>query len=217
MISTARRFIFLHAPKTGGNSMQLMLQAHSDDELVTQTKRESAHRFGVRGPVTPHKHATLKAYAKALDGDLDGWRIVLAARDRMARAVSYYFSPHRWGEPDGAGGTWTNPPVWDREAFLAMLPEMTTLAEFVTVDGRVRDPDHLIRQEHLAEDFAAFVHATGLPLDASALPKLNCSAAGPALRARALADPVACDAVRLRFAGDYELLRDWSQRRASGA
>lgn len=206
MISTAWRFILLHAPKTGGNALQLLLQPISDDRLLVFGGRDGVHRFGVRGPVTPHKHATLQDYATALDGRLDGWRIVLTARDPLARAVSYYFSPHRWTERDGDGGGRRRPPAWDRAAFLKMLDEVAPLVDFVTVDGVLRRPDHLIRQEQLAEDFAAFVGAAGLPVDPSALRRVNQSAGDSGQRQAALCDPLVQEAVRARFAADYELL-----------
>lgn len=207
VISTAGRFIFLHVPKTGGNSMTLMLLPHSDDRMVAGSGPGATDRFGVQGPQTPDKHAMLQDYADRLEGGLQGWRVALTARDPMARAVSYYFSPHRWNKGDEAGRT---APVWDRKTFRVVIRQMATLAEFMTVYGKVRRPDHLIRQERLAEDFAAFVRAVGLPLDAGGLPKVNASAATSALHQEALEDPVAREAVRLRFAADYQLLEAWA-------
>ena len=209
MISTAWRFIFLHVPKTGGNSMQLVLQPYSDDELFAGGQGDGTQRFGVRGRVTPNKHATLQAYSDALGGDLSEWRIAVTARDPLRRAVSHYFSPNRWAKTAGAAR-------WNRKAFLAMLPGMLTLTDFVTVDGVVREPDRLIRQEHLEGDFAAFVRAVGLPLDASILPRVNQSAAASVLHDEAMADPGVREAVRSRFAADYELLDAWS-RQSAGA
>ena len=206
MISTAWRFIFLHVPKTGGNSMQLLLSPHSDDELVGKRARDGTTRFGVRGPKTPEKHATLQDYADRMGG-VEEWRVALTARDPLSRAVSYYFSPHRWNKP---GSARRGAPVWDRKTFRVLIAQMTTLSEFVTVDGQVRRPDHLIRQERLAEDFAAFAGAVGLPLDASSLPKVNGSAATPDLHQEALQDPVAQEMVRSRFAADYDLLEAWT-------
>ena len=210
VISTAWRFIFLHVPKTGGNSMQLLLLPHSDDRLVGNDVSDGVTRFGVRGPKTPEKHATLQDYADRM-GSLDGWRVALTVRDPLSRAVSYYFSPHRWNKREGSGRA---APVWDRKTFRVLIEQMTTLTEFVTVDGKVRRPDHLIRQERLAEDFAAFAGAVGLPLDASSLPNVNGSAATPALYQQALEDPVAQKTARSRFAADYDLLEAWgySQR-----
>ncbi len=214
MISTAWRFIFLHAPKTGGNSMQLLLQPHSDDRLVSKGWRDGTHRFGVRGPVTPGKHATLQHYADGLNGDLDAWRVALTARDPIERAVSHYFSPHRWTEPDGAGGWRLKTPTWDLQAFLSTLGELTPLTRFVTVDGVVRRPHHLIRQERLADDFAAFVRAVGVPVDPSALPWVNRSAAKPGVREAAMADPEVRTAVISNFAADYEMLEAFGGDRA---
>jgi hypothetical protein len=206
MILSTWRFIFLHAPKTGGNAMQLLLQPYSDDRLVVGAERDGRDRFGVRGPITPHKHATLQEYADAMGGDLEGWRIVLTARDPLARAVSHYFSPHRWVKHGGADGPQVKTPVWDRRAFLDMLADMRSLVDFVTVDGLVRRPDHLIRQERLVEDFTAFVRAAGVPADAAALHRVNASVGEASLREEAMADPVVRKAVAGRFAADYELL-----------
>lgn len=210
MILIAWRLIFLHAPKTGGNAMQRLLQPCSDDRLVIGGKQDGTDRFGVRGPITPHKHATLQEYADAMKGGLEGWRIALTVRDPLARAVSHYFSPHRWARPDGAGGWRLKTPVWDRDAFLDMLPEMKSLVDFVTLDGGVRRPDHLIRQERLAQDFSDFVRTARIPIDASALEIVNASAGNASLREQVMADPAVRKAVTQRFAADYELLTAFS-------
>lgn len=206
MILSAFGFIFLHAPKTGGNSMQLLLQPFSDDRIVPIAGADPSQRFAVKGPITRDKHARLQAYADVLGPDLGGCKVALTARDPFARAVSHYFSPHRWSKRRADGEPVAIEPVWEIGRFRKMLEEMDRLVDLVTVDGALRRPDMLIRQERLASDFEAFVQAAGLPIRASDLPRANASAGPEPLYRAALEDARAQDAVRARFAADYELL-----------
>lgn len=178
---------------------------------MANNRQDGTERFCVRGPITPTKHARLQDYSDALGDGLAGWRVAVCLRDPVARAVSYYFSPHRWLRPDGQGGWRVRRPEWDLDAFLALLPDVAPMADFVIVDGTVRRPDYMIRQERLSEDFGAFVRATGLPVDPATLPQVNRSARDPELRAAAMADPAVRAAVRDRFAQDYALIEAWTR------
>ena len=75
MISSAYGFIFLHAPKTAGNSMQLVLQPFSDDRISRIHGRDPTQQFGLKGPVSTKKYAKLQDYARRLGSDLAGRRV----------------------------------------------------------------------------------------------------------------------------------------------
>ena len=206
MISSAYGFIFLHAPKTAGNSMQLVLQPFSDDRISRIRGRDPTQQFGLKGPVTTKKHAKLQDYARRLGSDLAGRRVVIATRDPVMRAVSLYFSPHFWQRPGAEGETRLTKPSWDLERFLGTLERMDRLVDFLLVDGALRKPDMVIRYEQLASDFEAFARTMGLPIGASDLPHANASAAGEDLHRAASRDPAVRTAVEARFAADYEFL-----------
>jgi hypothetical protein len=205
MILSRFGIIFLHLHKTGGNSVQSALLPLSDDRRVRGMLQDGVNRFGIVGPVTPHKHATLADYAARLGPDLPGFRVAMTCREPFDRAVALYFLPHRWVRPSPDGTARVVPPRWDRDDFLAFVSQLKTAAHFLTVEGQVRRPDWLLRFERLAEDFGGFVRSAGLPLDPTQLPHVNRGIVAETQRALALGDTVANDAVRAKFQVDYEL------------
>jgi hypothetical protein len=198
MIFSRYGLVLVHVPKTGGNSLQRSLSAASDDRLTTSAHQDGVDRFGVAGR-SPHKHATLAEYAEVID--LAAYKVAITVRHPMSRAVSMFFSPHRWYRQ--ANGTWTlERPVWNQDSFIECVSATQPATEFLRVNGKAREPDYVIRLEHLAADLAALTAAVGIPSDP--LPHLNRSAGSPADRAMALLDAVAQDAVRKRFAADFD-------------
>jgi len=68
MISLQKRFLFVHIPKTAGNSIQSALRDYSEDQLVALRKEQDGiERFGLRNPrYKIKKHSTLREYRDAL-------------------------------------------------------------------------------------------------------------------------------------------------------
>lgn len=195
MISTAHHFIFIHAPKTGGNSIQLVLEPLSDDRRTVNARQDGRNRFGVEGPITPGKHARLADYQARLGEELGNYRVVTGSRDPLDRAVSAYYSPHRW-----AG----RPPTFDRVLFERAMARLPSITAMLTIAGAVRRPDHTLRFESLAADLAIVARALDLP-PLAPLPHVNASAADSGLRAETLADPWVRSLVAERYAEDYDL------------
>src|SRR5688500_12110385 len=51
MMALSRQFIFVHVPKTGGNSIQNVLKAYSEDEIVcTEPYQDGVERFELKNP-----------------------------------------------------------------------------------------------------------------------------------------------------------------------
>lgn len=89
--------VFIHIPKTGGNTIQKFLQASGMalDTLVVGVGGDGEHRFGVKGTITQNKHQTILEYIK-LDPMTAGINKLSCVRKPFERMVSLYFSPHRW-------------------------------------------------------------------------------------------------------------------------
>ena len=204
MLLKSYGLLYLHVPKTGGNSISRLLLPYSSDHMVTSVHQEGVDRFELRGPDTPHKHATLGEYSRELGAKLKGFKVAISVRDPLDRAISYYFSPHRWMRRRLL--TWApRPPHWSLDDFKALLPKIPTVASFLRLDGEIRLPDHVVRFEHLADDLAAVVDATGIPADLSKLTHVNRSVGNATQLEAARADPLVSEAVKERFADDYEL------------
>lgn len=192
MYSSSHRFLFLHVSKTGGNSIQKILLPFSEDELITNAHQDGVDRFGLRGPVTPSKHATLAEYEQRQPGIAQISRIAISVREPFDRALSAYFSPHRWMTRNDDGSYRLSDPVWSEERFAVFLAsgELRPAADWLRLDGTIRQPDHVIRFEMLEHDLKRFLGAVGL--DANALPPLphvNKSAVSGALKQKLVRDP----------------------------
>jgi len=115
MISLQKRFLFVHIPKTAGNSIQSALRDYSEDQLVALRKEQDGiERFGLRNPKYKlKKHSVLKEYHDALEheqfADLYKFTCVRNPWDRM---VSYYFTPTQ------------NPETWNGKKFREIISKL---------------------------------------------------------------------------------------------
>ncbi len=188
MISSRYGFVYVHYPKTGGNTIQTLLLPFSDDRKVTVAHQDGVERFGVVGPATPEKHAPLQAYAERLGQKLARLQIATSVRHPFERFVSAYFSPHKW-LCETAPGQWTpSEPFWDEGRMTSLLQTQMhkPLTQYLTVGGAVVRPHALVRYESFAEDVRLMMRRLNLPLAEVALPRLNASAASRELRASIL-------------------------------
>lgn len=184
MISIEKRFLFIHVPKTGGNSIQNILKDYSEDNIVVLAKHQDGiERFEVRNSkYNITKHSTLSHYKSVLDVNtyrsLFKFAIIRNPWDMM---ISYYFSPHR-------GIT-----EWNRKNFISLMKKVPTLHQFIcekSSPDRIwvkfgaksaslikrfnTDINFLMRFEHLEDDFRVVCERLDIPF--SHLPKRNASA-----------------------------------------
>lgn len=170
MISFQKGFIFVHIPKTAGNSIQTILRPYSEDEIVVRPEQDGVERFGLRNSrYNIRKHSTLAEYHAVLGEEhFRNLYKFTCIRNPWDRMISYYFSPHR------------ETAAWDRQAFASMVLNIDSGTEHLRLDKRDLDPfrnvDCVMRFENLAEDFRA-VCAT-LEIAPVSLPQYNRSSRG---------------------------------------
>jgi len=157
MISLQKGFLFVHIPKTAGNSIQSVLRDYSEDQLVALRKEQDGiERFGLRNPkYKVKKHSTLSEYHDALGeaqfGKLYKFTCVRNPWDRM---VSYYFTPTQ------------KPEIWDQKKFRAIISKAVSVADYLRLSNGEEDPfanvDYIMRFENLVDDFRAVCTAIGI-------------------------------------------------------
>lgn len=169
MISFQKRFLFVHVPKTAGNSIQAILRNYSEDEIVASRRsQDGVERFGVRNPdYGLKKHSTLAEYRAALGEekfrDLYKFACVRNPWDRM---ISYYFTAGK------------REVKWDRAAFEEMVTKMSSVADYLRLEKQEADPfanvDRIMRFENLTKDFREVCDRLEIP--PATLPEYNRSA-----------------------------------------
>ncbi len=167
MISFQKRFLFVHVPRTGGNSIQTILRDYSEDEIVAlRREQDGVERFGLRNPkYNLKKHSTLAEYRAALGEEqfrqLFKFTCVRNPWDRM---ISYYFRPTRRTTELGTA-----------KEFIKMVSKAISLADYLRLEKDETDPfgnvDYIMRFENLPEDFRIVCAKIDIP--PAPLPQYN--------------------------------------------
>jgi len=183
MLSLQKRFLFIHVPKTGGNSIQTVLKAYSEDKVTAKAGHQDGNeRFEVRNDALAlRKHASLGQYKAALDPDIYASLFKTAVmRNPWDMMISHYFSPHR-GERE-----------WNRDDFIKLVRHTPVLRHYIKENtlrdkisvklqtltgspGRSLDADidFLLKVESLDEDFKTLCGKLDIPY--TPLPQRNAS------------------------------------------
>ncbi len=161
MISLQYGFLFVHIPKTAGNSVQNILRHYSEDRVVClQPFQDGVERFEVRSDqYSIHKHSTLADYRRELGADAFGRLFKFCCvRNPWERAISFYFSPHR-GEV-----------AWDRAAFVNLVNNIAPCSDFVALEdvpapgkSPFDNVDFVMRFEQINQDFHKVCERIGIP------------------------------------------------------
>lgn len=160
MISIQSQFLFIHVPKTGGNSIQNILRSYSEDEIVMLAEHQDGiERFGVRNrKYNLTKHSTLSHYKSVMDASTYRSLFKFAVmRNPWDMMISFYFSPHR------------GIAKWNRDSFLDMLEGVPTIRHYICEEplrGHQKldsDIDFLLRFERLEDDFRVACGRIGIP------------------------------------------------------
>ena len=174
MLSLTHKFLFVHVPKTGGNSVQDFLRKYSADLFVrTAPHQDGVERFELRSSrYKTVKHSTLRDYQREYGPELLAQLFKFCCvRNPWDRCISYFFSPHR------------GQIAWNRAAFLSLVEEkVKPLRYYASIDpGKddgsialcVQNFDFVIRYEQFQADFDIACQRLNVPI--STLPRRNAS------------------------------------------
>lgn len=172
IISLGRRYIFVHAPKTGGTALSIALEdrAMKDDILVGDTPKAKRRKNRLKGLMPAGrlwKHSSLADIEGVVDRTaFDDLMIVTLVRNPWDRMVSYY----HWLREQG----FENPAVTlaKTHEFSDFIAHKHTQASFrmapyghYVTDGAGAERDAVfVRLEHLAADLQPFYVHVGFDL-----------------------------------------------------
>ena len=175
MISSAKKFIFIHIPRSGGNSIQSTLVDYCDEELVKIG--EGAHQFTLKHhEFNLKKHSMIRDYHAAFgDGTVTEFFKFTSVRNPWDRIMSRWFLYHYGprNRPKSRGRSIfrrTIEPRWDKEKFIQFIewhsdrsgPRFWSIMPWITVNGQVFI-DGYIRYESIQADYDAICDRIGLP------------------------------------------------------
>lgn len=171
MISLKHKFLFLHIPKTAGNSIQNILKDYSEEKVVRiAPHQDGVERFELRSDsYVISKHSTLCDYQDQLGKEVvNGLFKFTCVRNPWDRMISFYFSPHR------------GVVSWDRNKFIKLVNNIAPAICFVKNERNMKpseqcfnNMDKCIRFESLQIDFDSVCARIGIP--PQQLPKRNVS------------------------------------------
>lgn len=154
MFSIKHQFIFIHIPKTGGNSIQNILAPFSDDKIVCKHHlQDGLERFELENDKNGlRKHSSLIDYCRELPADfIRNARIITCIRNPWERMISYYFSPHRGNV------------AWSKDDFISMLSKEVENSEYYLKSPSNQLRIEYIRFENFIIDFKRTCSSLGIP------------------------------------------------------
>jgi hypothetical protein len=187
MISHTKKFLFIHVPKTGGNSVSTALQTYTDIQFVAAN---SPKGFGVNEnfwPIDPVygsiKHFSVEQWSTLLGESISDYFLFGTVRNPFDRAISTYFFMKQamiqnrvpWLEDhsDEARERFSK-----SEFHNFLVSGVPTQLSFLKSNAGLNI--HLMRYERLVEDFVAVSRKLGL--NQASLPVINASRRPPSTR-----------------------------------
>lgn len=143
MISHKHKFIFIHIPRSAGNSIQTALGPYADDKITDAGNEDICiDNVDYRDIF---KHTSLDVYSKYYN--LDDYLIFTSIRNPWDRMLSlcFFYSGK-----------------FDKVHFKRYLRSARTTHDYMTVNGKVY-LDNIIRYEQIEYDFNKITKKLGLP------------------------------------------------------
>jgi hypothetical protein len=187
MISRTKNFLFIHVPKTGGNSVSTALQTYTDIQFVAAN---SPKGFGVSEnfwPIDPIygsiKHFSVDKWSELLGESISDYFLFGTVRNPIDRAISIYFFMKQtlihkqisWLEDNSEDARDRFSKNEFRKFLLSSVPSQLS---FLKLSAGL--DIHLMRYERLVDDFAAVCRQLGL--NEASLPVINASRRPPLKR-----------------------------------
>lgn len=153
MISRKHKFIFIHVPKTGGNSVSRSLLPYTEsylEEAPSPAGFGSGENFWTVDPeLGRDKHFTVDMYAERMS--IRDYFIFSTVRNPMDWAVSLYFFRKQVGDDADIPWSKVGPNEFDKTEFIHFLHAGEPSQSSFLGSGEV--PIHLLRFENLSDDF----------------------------------------------------------------
>lgn len=153
--------IFIHIPKTGGNTIQksfIDLNC-TKDSIILKNAQDGFHRFEIQGEYTQKKHQTYRKYIE-LNSNLEDLNLYTSVRKPYERLVSFYFAAFRWLKRDRTTDKiiFTKKVRFIEEEFIDMVQRLPTCCFYLSAEGSSTIPKKLqvMRTESLELDFRKY-------------------------------------------------------------
>jgi len=164
------KFIFVHAPKTAGNSIQHVLSEYSIDKIEDMdemwrcNKTGIMHNFEVLNTISPNsgKHCPISTYKEQWKeelGDFDDYLKFGVTRNPWERAISFYIYKFQNEVYRDENGEFKINVITEKFVNDTELP---TLFDCYSVDGGFA-MDLYIEMDNLQDDFNYICSALGIP------------------------------------------------------
>ena len=153
------RCIFIHIPKTGGNTVQQTFIENNmtTDKIVKRNSQDGFDRFEIEGDYTRRKHQTYRKYLE-INANLEDSTVYTCVRKPFERLVSFYFAAFRWVKQDQATNKIIIPDTveFKEEDFVEMARKLPTCLFYLRVNNNRKEVAKEIkymRTEVLEKDF----------------------------------------------------------------
>lgn len=215
IVSHGRRYIFIHAPKTGGTSIATALEdrAMKDDVLVDFTEKAKRRKRRLKKIKTNGKlwkHSKLAhIYGLVTQGQMESFFVFMIVRNPWDRVVSYYYwlREQSFDHPAVTLSKLVSFPEFLRHPHVRLTSLHDGFSAYVRDQNGVDQCDLFIRLEHLREDIAPLEAHLGFTFDK--LPHVNTSTRAKDFRtyftdedAAIVADSCADDIARFGYSFD---------------